>query len=54
MKRKWGIKKEKGEISDYMSVLIPATTVSHKDLLSFEVMLSSGVGLLTMVPSVNP
>ena len=52
-KRKEGIENEKHQISDYRS-LIPATAVSHKNPLSVSVILSSGVGHLSRVPSVNP
>lgn len=54
MKRKWGMEREIGQISDYKSALTPATGASHKDPFSVQVTLPSGVGHLNMVPSVNP
>lgn len=53
MRIKWRLEKEKGQISDYKSALIPDTAVSHTDSLLVQSTLSSRIGLLNVVPRVS-
>lgn len=53
MRIKWRLEKEKGQISDYKSALIPDSAISHTDSLLVQSTLSSWIELLNIVPSVS-